>query len=487
MKFSESYGIQTDGTEDWFDPILNVDTPLFVDPFLIYGDADTQWSRSHDKVIAHFDRAFKLLAESDANPKHLKYQAALNLLTFPEPREFCLGYTEFGTRGSGSGRQQAGLIADAMCDAIARGVRHLEHFEELGIFQVGIGPDRISDTVCTVLKPDFVDYTQKVATELGIELVDHPVRAAGFHRSRTAPAEKRVLQLPTNKLSGGPVILVPKRFLSDLPALNADDWFSSSDAEAIRAELNIDVMTRVSKRDIVFLARRHPGSVVRWRQRLEKQKAGEPYNFDADPKGVYQWHDATRDYVSSHPQQLAPPCSEAEFLVVIEAVVNRFKHFIEEKGGWRLLWNDNGTPKNETAAQLAFQGIASAYCEANNIVLDREVELGRGPVDFKFSNGYRQRALLEVKKLDNGRFWNGLRVQLPSYLESDQCSRGWLMAIRYHTGGVSRERARILPREVAVINRHVAAEGNDTEFRFAMIDARRKPSASKLTPDGLSG
>lgn len=155
------------------------------------------------------------------------------------------------------------------------------------------------------------------------------------------------------------------------------------------------------------------------------------------------------------------------------------------EGGWRLLWNDNGEPKNETAAQLAFQGIASAYCEANKVVLDREVELGRGPVDFKFSNGSKQRALLEVKKLDNGRFWNGLRAQLPSYLKSDQCSRGWLMAIRHQTGGVSRQRARTLPREVAAINHDVAAARNDTEFRFAMIDARRKPSASKLTPDDL--
>jgi hypothetical protein len=86
-------------------------------------------------------------------------------------------------------------------------------------------------------------------------------------------------------------------------------------------------------------------------------------------------------------------------------VIERFTHFIEEEGGWRLLWNDGYyDEKPEEAAQLLFKGIAQSYCESNGIVLDREVELGRGPVDFKFSNGFERRALLEVKKLRNGRF-----------------------------------------------------------------------------------
>ena len=55
----------------------------------------------------------------------------------------------------------------------------------------------------------------------------------------------------------------------------------------------------------------------------------------------------------------------------------------------------------------------------SGIELDREVELGRGPVDFKASSGTSARLLIEVKKLHNGRFWNGLRYQLPSYLQSD--------------------------------------------------------------------
>jgi hypothetical protein len=73
---------------------------------------------------------------------------------------------------------------------------------------------------------------------------------------------------------------------------------------------------------------------------------------------------------------------------VIQRLIDQFKLFIEEQSGWKLLWNDDGTDKPEEAAQLLFRGIVQYYCIANNIVIDREVEIGRGPVDIKFSNGY---------------------------------------------------------------------------------------------------
>ena len=36
MLFSEAFDIEIDGSEPWFDPILHIDTKLFIDPFLIF-------------------------------------------------------------------------------------------------------------------------------------------------------------------------------------------------------------------------------------------------------------------------------------------------------------------------------------------------------------------------------------------------------------------------------------------------------------------
>lgn len=40
MFFSDYYKILHTGNDDWFDPIVSVDTKLFVDPFLIFADRD---------------------------------------------------------------------------------------------------------------------------------------------------------------------------------------------------------------------------------------------------------------------------------------------------------------------------------------------------------------------------------------------------------------------------------------------------------------
>jgi hypothetical protein len=159
---------------------------------------------------------------------------------------------------------------------------------------------------------------------------------------------------------------------------------------------------------------------------------------------------------------------------VIDQIIEKVRLFIEQQRGWYLLW-DGAREKPELAAQLLLYGIARSYCEANNVVVDPEVELGRGPVDFKFSNGYIHRAHLEVKKLHNGKFWNGLDRQLPSYMASDEVQKGWFVAVRYRDGRQWDQRATELPGRISA-----AAVHHDRDLRGALIDARRPVSASKL-------
>lgn len=45
-------GSNVDDSDDWFDPVLSEDTPLYVDPFLLYEDENATWSACHDTVQA---------------------------------------------------------------------------------------------------------------------------------------------------------------------------------------------------------------------------------------------------------------------------------------------------------------------------------------------------------------------------------------------------------------------------------------------------
>jgi hypothetical protein len=477
MQFTDHFEVVRTADDDWFDPILTVDTKLFVDPFLIFQDDAPHWGEAHRRVVAHFDEAFRLLALSGCTPDTVHYKAALRMLKFPEPTETCLGYTAVGTDGAGSGKGFANSIAAAMCDAIGRGVKSLEHFEQLDIFQDGIGPDRISDITTTILKDDLVRYTQEVAERHGVPTAKHRLRSARFDHDRHRFVDDKV-ELPTSPVTGGPIVLVPARFLRELPSINASEWWEAMEGTELRDEVNADVLGRVSKKDIVEIARRHPDEVEAWVKAREKDKVA-AYDLQRDPRGLYQWSSATRRWVRVNPLILSPPTTEAEFFDIIELIIGRFRQYIEQEGGWRLLW-DRSNEKPEYAIQLVFMGIAKAYCEANGINVDREVELGRGPVDFKFSNGTQHQALIEVKKLENGKFWNGVRAQLPSYLASNGTRTGWVLAVRFRTDGVAKSRAAALPGEVAA----VSAE-HDLDLRYSLVDARPKLSASNLTPSDL--
>jgi len=472
MLATPHFGIARTGQDDWFDTILDVDTELFVDPFLVFKETAGFWADAHSRLIEHFNHAFLLVAQGNRDPRTLAYKKALALLEFREPKELCLGYTAEGTSGSGSGGKLGRLIAQAISQAIGRGLNNPSHFEELGILQERIGSDRISDTTCTILKPKLIEYTQGIAQRHGIPLAQHRLYAGAFDAQRQR-FERSTVEVPTNPATGGPLLFVPERFLRDLPQLNKDDWWSYYENERLRDDLNYEVMGRVDKRTIVATARAHMDSVRRWADEQENQPA-QPYDLDRDPKGVVQWESAAAAFTLANPLAISAPVDAAGFDAVIETVIEQFRLFIEEQRGWWLLW-DGAKDKPEAAPQLVFYGLARNYCKANNVVVDPETDLGRGPVDFKFSNGYVHRAHLEVKKLHNGKFWNGLDLQLPTYMSSDEVQKGWFLAIRYRDGKQWDKRVNELPGRV-----RAAAANHDRDLRYALVDARPRQSASKL-------
>lgn len=475
--FSSHFGITPGRNDDWFDPILGADTRLFIDPFLVFREDTGDWSHAHRELIAYFNIVFHMIGNTmvaTSSPERVK---AMDLLRFPEPRAFCLGYTDQGTGGAGGGPVYAKLISEAMELSIGRGLKDLSHFESLGVLNEGIGPDRISDLVCNVLIERFVAYTLKVVKRHKLPTDKHKINRGRFdpRNLRWDPVE---VDLPTNPDNGLPILLTPRRFLRSLPTLDSNDFWASSEAAQLRASLNFFVSTKVNKKDIVALARQDPEAVDRWTRSRENADPL-PYDFEGDPVGVYAWLRHAQAYTAAVPLKLTLPTSTPTFGALIDELVADFKHFVEQRGGWKLLINDDGSEKDEQAAQLLFRGVAESRCIAAGVVIDREVDLGRGPVDFKFSAGYANRALLEVKKLHNGKFWNGLEHQLTSYLKSDKCDVGRYVAIQYRDHRPKTDvgqRKLLLPKRTADLGTKLGLN-----LKSEHVDARKKLSASKLT------
>ena len=86
-----------------------------------------------------------------------------------------------------------------------------------------------------------------------------------------------------------------------------------------------------------------------------------------------------------------------------------------------------------TAAQLLLYGITKAHCMHLDIDISKECNAGSGPVDFKYSQGYKKRVLLETKLVSNSKYWNGLTKQLPKYMDAEGIQNGIYMIIAFNS------------------------------------------------------
>ncbi|MEU5320420.1 hypothetical protein AB0G67_27270 [Streptomyces sp. NPDC021056] len=474
MYFSERFGIEYLTEYDWFDPILERDTLLFVDPFLIFSDTDEHWKRSHDEIMDYFQHAFNTLAKSGLRKNHQYYKRTLTLMEFPEPKEFRLGFAGKSANGSGSGPELAARVVEAMCEAIQRGMQDIEHFEELGILVEGINKDRISDITCNLLKPKLIRYTQSVCHSLGIPMQETEIRHSQFDemRQRWVDAEELV---PVDPDTGKPILLVPKRFLRELPTLSSSNWGDFLDT-SLRDDLNLQISGRMRKADIVAIARRRPEFVREWIRVMERE-GSRPYDTDVDPKLYVKWQKVAKSAADEAPLAFESEIkTPRDLLDFAHTAIATFRLWVENKGGWRVFWRDLPERRAipEPNMQLLLLGVLEGYCKSAKVILDREVETGRGPVDFTFTSAGNLRILLEMKKLSHGDFWNGLKTQTPIYMDSQEIDYAIFLTVRDSETPPMTKRWRSLEEQARIVSQ---ASGKTIEV--SRIDILPKESASK--------
>lgn len=472
MKLSECYGVTRSATDDWFDPYLETDTRLFIDPFLIFEDTAPEWEGAHDQLISFFNLTLGLIAKSDFKKESAHWKAAERLLMFPEPAEFCLGHSEFTTRGAGASRGLRDDMMDGAVTAIKVGIQSVGHFEELTMFGPGVGVDRISDIVCNVLKSRFIHYTQDVAERHGLPIIPVGVKHASWSENFLRWKNEKA-ELPANPFEGGGVLLTPDRFLREIPVLEPSDfwnWSWDNHNEDLRGQFNYEVGRKVNAQSIIKLARRHPEYIKEYVEEKEREGA-DPYDFQSDP-GFVRANDHGVQLARDLPLEKTPK-DPSEFFSFVKDVVGRFVHGVEESDSWRLLWNDNGTPRKERAIQALFRAMVREHCRANDIDLTGEADAGRGPVDFKFSAGWNARALIEIKRTNNTRHWHGLTAQTPQYMKSEEVTCGLFVTVGFRDGDFEPEKKDLVKQAARSVSKR-----EKIQLETVFVDAREKPSAS---------
>jgi hypothetical protein len=144
-----------------------------------------------------------------------------------------------------------------------------------------------------------------------------------------------------------------------------------------------------------------------------------------------------------------------------------FKHQVQDKGLWRSL---NKEP--EKHFQWIFTAALGRVSELFDVCMLAESDVGRGYVDFIFSQGNDSKVCVELKLSSSSRVLEGYTKQLPQYLKSEQTDKGIYVVI--DSGDSSSSFQKLLS---------FIEEGKKNGQSYPdiiLVDASLKPSASKL-------
>jgi hypothetical protein len=452
--------------EGLIDPFLNVDVPLFIDPVLLEKSANKTISVGGiGRFRDHFQQLIRLLTMSQAE-NDAAWKAARRQLDLREPPENGLGYGGSGRSGNSRPEDIREAILRTSKEIITLGATDPEMISLMGFFEEDVGPDTISDMTTTVIMDDLAAITEAFCQKHGIPLFQFDV-CEGHQLPRYVTARgKRV-----------PIVLVPIDIVRELPIAN--DW---SDIERAAME-NARIRERVNR----FLAGIVTPTVTERKAALRSAALGSSEDFDfflAAVKGNVSSYDPNldalgyyrlKDIIANGFQGLKRAFSYNlnlgvdEVMHVVHDTIEHFKRHVEAGNLWEELWI-NGTPKKERASQLVYYAIADAFCKANNVDISPEANMGGGPIDFKFSSGYKARVLVEMKR-SGGTVVHGYEKQLEFYKTASQTEFAVFVVIDYGDGGNKMNEIRAI--------REQRLQRGERASDIVVIDATPKASASK--------
>ncbi|MBS1793392.1 MAG: hypothetical protein JSS81_06035 [Acidobacteria bacterium] len=259
---------------DFVIPHVGADIPVGIDPFLLYKSRDQILSKLHTKIIEAFNQGVRLIADR-------KYREAEQLFTYPEVKEIGLGYSKDGKDGDGVGEGLTSLIVKSLSDSPEMLARGIKHIEEMQLISIGVGPDRISDTIANLIKSYLIEYTQAQSNLWGIKLT-RGVPIENIFDFETGQWYDEYCDLPLSPFDGKPIILVPRRIVRTLPWINYRDYYNvelktylkaqkTRKSEAQSASNSKDITVR--KSEAVKISRRLIGEIDSYISRKEKDSA----------------------------------------------------------------------------------------------------------------------------------------------------------------------------------------------------------------------
>lgn len=484
LRFSSYFNVNPDEIDRYgaVDISLAYDLPLFIDPFLLFGSSDPEYREIHEEIIRYL-RFLKSVSQSNPAIQRGMLDAWFR---FPEVRQTWLGFSESGNNGRGLGLNFAHDLSKGLTTVFSdfgnEEILESPHMEKLSLLGTNIGKDKISDFTTRFALPYLLKYTEEFAKEyISPSLLgEFNIRNVRFDYEKEMWLNEKHT-LPSHR--GDYVLLTPKDILTKSDTFinrtdmvnNATQFATSIGNAALRFQferflqkvLNDDKAKKKEKNEaIAKYICKHPelsNYYIRFKEnRKEQAKINSKIEvdevravFNDAANDVATLLDGNTDFYSIRPSSFEEAKKRVLYL----------KNAIENQDVYKVLWRSESEPVNETEAQLLFKLVwyGSSYD------LNREVNNGRGPVDYTVSKGAINKSIIEFKLATNTHLKQGLEKQVPIYKTANKTDYGITVIIFF------------TERQQKKVEKILNELGLSDNEQIVIIDARRdnKVSASK--------
>ncbi len=465
-----------------FNISLISDIPLFVDPFGLFNSKKQSYKRLHEEIIKYLE----FLRDKSVNG-HINEGLLKSLYTFKEVEQNWLGFSQEENKGRGLGMDFARslnnnlnlIFTDFGREKITKG----SHLEKLCLVKTGVGKDNISDFTTNLIKEFLLKYTQTFARKYINEKYRKiiSVKKVRFNY-RTETWENKEFELPF--FNGDYVLLTPKDILTKEDIwINKNDFLNdydfivnSVDNIQLRAQINNYFLKRLSKyKDPTKKDQKKVLSKVleKYPQLIEyyirsKERRGEEAKLLSElriSESEIFYVKQIASFVSGYLLDTGFYEIGTDTLEETRKRVEFLKDVIENKGGHRIFYINKKPVRRESDLHILFR----LTWRGTISDVSREVNDGRGSVDYKISRGSLDKSLVEFKLASNTQLKRNLDKQVGIYEKASDTKKS-LKVICYFS-----------KKELDRVDEILNDLGLNEDNNIILIDARmdNKPSASK--------
>lgn len=431
-RYSEYVEYEYHDIDDWFNPEVEWDTPLFVEAMLMKNTRIPEFKNSYQKIVDFFSNAI-VKVETGITEKEKK-----TMLYFDEVKEANLGYSYDSNGGNGLTGKTAMKVLDNLKHFIDEELFELQDFTTISLFDGRISADRMSDMVLNITKNDFINYSCRIALENNFPVKGFKLkREFDFNTMKWIYEETDIPYIVNDEGREIPVLLIPKEFLGSHLYWNIDDfigWLYVSEKEFVKdiLDFNLKKDLKANSKSILkeIIKSRRSDILKRYSDAATNLSA---YDLKTDKKSLNDTYEKAQLFYSEiRPAliKIKQDPSKMPVLDIVELLVEELKtNIIDQKGYTVIMPTKNrfiAEPKISKFVQLIFQNrIKDA---GFNIDISPETNSGHGPVDFKISRG-DDKVLLENKVGTNPKLLSCIDdgKQLHTYLKQEQCKDAYLL------------------------------------------------------------